>query len=81
MASLEEDVYDPMDAMEEAHNNRPCFMDELGGANEMEKCTLCNWENSESDECLVDYLNRNRIMNVDLCDFHEHELKAFCEED
>jgi hypothetical protein len=76
-----DDVYDPMDAMEEAHNDRPCFMDELEGDIGMIKCTLCNWENVESNESLVDYLNRNGIMNIDLCNFHEYELKAFCEED
>ena len=47
----------------------------------MEKCHLCNYDNSETDEHLVDYLNRNKIIEIELCNSHEHELKAFCEED
>ncbi|MDM5451034.1 hypothetical protein [Peribacillus simplex] len=47
----------------------------------MKKCTLCNYDNSETDETLVGWLNRNKIIEIDLCESHENELNAFCKED
>lgn len=47
----------------------------------MKKCALCNWENSESNETLDEFFNGSRITDFELCDSHEHQLKAFCEED
>ncbi|MDF9763794.1 hypothetical protein OKW24_005690 [Peribacillus simplex] len=49
------------------------------GANEMEKCALCKWENSETDETLDEFF-KNKIKDFYLCDYHENELNAFCEE-
>lgn len=38
------------------------------------KCDLCEWENFNSDIHLVDWLSKNHIKEIDLCNYHIDEL-------